>query len=219
MASQPLRFAEQDLPALDALEVEALALVVAADERPLRGLAGLVDWRLCGKLSRVLKSDFFRGETGDSLLLPAGGRLPVRRIFVFGCGSGTDPEAVRTELARAFSVLERAGVTSVAFGLPLADPQEAAAVARECAQAFGGQAVLVVKDARRASGAEPVPSQVSAERPAERPTRAVPGPSKPAIYKGPRSMPPPKKPGDPIPPNPTPGADRPPHPTRRKGGR
>ena len=44
-----VELAELGLPALDALEVDAIAAFVGS-ERPLQGLAGFVDWRLCGAL-------------------------------------------------------------------------------------------------------------------------------------------------------------------------
>jgi len=69
---------------------EALMLPFFADERPLRGAAGLCDWRLCGRLSRLLQAGRVRGAAGETTLYPpvvAGApRLPFARLVLFGLG-------------------------------------------------------------------------------------------------------------------------------------
>ena len=71
---------------------EALILPFFSDERPLRGAAGLCDWRLCGRISRMLLKKRVTGELGESVLYPpiVGGRLrlPFPRILLFGLGPG-----------------------------------------------------------------------------------------------------------------------------------
>ena len=57
---------------------ETLVLPFFADERPLRGAAGLCDWRLCGRLSRLLQSSRVAGKWGETTLYPPGKRLPFR---------------------------------------------------------------------------------------------------------------------------------------------
>jgi hypothetical protein len=56
-------FLASDLGKWDSLEQvpETLVLPFFADERPLRGAAGLCDWRLCGRLSRLLQSSSVAG--------------------------------------------------------------------------------------------------------------------------------------------------------------
>jgi hypothetical protein len=65
---------------------EALVLPFFADERPLRGAAGLCDWRLCGRLSRVLANGRVSGAWGETTLYPAGKKLPFQRLVLFGLG-------------------------------------------------------------------------------------------------------------------------------------
>lgn len=81
-----LRFAVPELAALDQIGTEILVASVARDERPPQGVAGLVDWRLSGRLSRLLKQGFFSGELGEVLLLPARPRLPFDKVVLFGLG-------------------------------------------------------------------------------------------------------------------------------------
>lgn len=64
-----------------------LGLVAAfSDERPLHGLAGLIDWRASGRLSAVARSGFCTSELGEQLLIPGDRRLPVERLVLVGLG-------------------------------------------------------------------------------------------------------------------------------------
>jgi hypothetical protein len=59
-------FLASDLGKWDQLEnaPETLVLPFFSDERPLRGAAGLCDWRLCGRLSRMLQAGRVAGQLG-----------------------------------------------------------------------------------------------------------------------------------------------------------
>lgn len=106
---------------LDGLQsYDSLCLFVAEDERPLKGAAGWVDWRMCGTLSRVLMNGFFVGAEADSLLVPTLGRFPVPRVFVIGLGPAKKlgPEALGRVLGKAAEVLQRAKAEAVALELP-----------------------------------------------------------------------------------------------------
>lgn len=71
---------------------ELLAVPVFADVRPLRGAAGLLDWRLNGWLSRCLRDERFQGAPGEKLLLP-GRRIPWRAVLAIGAGAAADAGA------------------------------------------------------------------------------------------------------------------------------
>ncbi len=52
---------------LDGIDgVDSLCLFVSEDERPLKGAAGYVDWRMCGALSQIVSNAFFTGARKDS---------------------------------------------------------------------------------------------------------------------------------------------------------
>lgn len=138
------------LESLDALtDVDALCLFVGEDERPLRGVAGFVDWRLCGRLSRVLIDRFFTGAEEDRLLFASEGRLPMSRIFALGVGrlGGLGPDGLGRVLASAAKVLSKAGVKSVAFEIPGAGAVDevvrAGALSRHFLPAFPGGRVAI----------------------------------------------------------------------------
>lgn len=84
---------------LDEAAPDALVLTFFSDERPLRGAAGLCDWRLCGRLSRMLKAGKLKGDLGEVTLYPPP-RLPFSRLVLFGLGpSGGFDEARAREAA------------------------------------------------------------------------------------------------------------------------
>lgn len=84
-----ISFLASDLGKWDQLESapEALVLPFFSDERPLRGAAGLCDWRLCGRLSRMLAAGRVHGKWGETTLYPPGKRLPFARLILVGLGS------------------------------------------------------------------------------------------------------------------------------------
>jgi hypothetical protein len=100
---------------------QALALGVFTDERPLRGAAGLADWRLAGRLSRLLKKERLAGRADEVMMLPpARGRLPFARIVVFGLGdqASFDERRFARAASRMREVLFRAGVHRYAVQPP-----------------------------------------------------------------------------------------------------
>src|SRR5215510_10836977 len=81
-----LRFVARDLRRLDEMSAEVALCGIYRDERPLSGLAGLLDWRLAGRLSRLAKQGFLLGEVGELLAVPVRPRLPFDKILVAGLG-------------------------------------------------------------------------------------------------------------------------------------
>lgn len=109
-----------DLSRWDESARDVLVLPVFKDDRPLRGAAGLADWRLCGRLSRLIKSSRATAEAGETLLFPPGRRLRFSRILWFGLGDarGYTDERFRRDLARILGVVTGAGVTDWALQAP-----------------------------------------------------------------------------------------------------
>jgi hypothetical protein len=130
MAMTRIEMADLGLPAIDALDGDALAVFVGP-ERPLQGLAGFADWRLCGLISRAIRDGSYGPEKGEALLLPSGGRIGVPRIFCFGL-----PEPVGGSVAfgahvrRLCQAMHKAGSTSWAGALPALAPDVEVPVGR-----------------------------------------------------------------------------------------
>src|SRR4051812_22559472 len=82
-----IRFVPLDLARIDTLRFEAAALTLFDDERPLRGAAGLCDWRLLGRITRHIARGRIDGHSGEISLLPARPRLPFDKLVLFGLGA------------------------------------------------------------------------------------------------------------------------------------
>ncbi|OJY29074.1 MAG: hypothetical protein BGO98_42530 [Myxococcales bacterium 68-20] len=115
-----LRFVPRALRHLDETSAEVVACCIYRDERPLSGLAGLLDWRLSGRLSRLAKQGFLLGEVGEVLAMPVRPRLPFDKLLVAGLGPrGAFSDATfRTVLERTMSALDGLHVKKAVVELP-----------------------------------------------------------------------------------------------------
>jgi hypothetical protein len=125
-----IEVAELGLAAIDALDVDALAVFVGP-ERPLQGFAGFADWRLCGAVSRAIRTGLFEGGNGEALLLPSGGRMAPGRVFCFGLAHvPLAPDAFLHAARTACEAMARAGSEAFAAALPPLAGGDAALAAR-----------------------------------------------------------------------------------------
>jgi len=114
-----LTFFPLTLDAIDQAAAESLCLFVTSDERPLTGLAGLVDWRLTARLSRLVRGGQLTGEAGEAVLTSPGPRLAFRKMFLFGIGpSDQTDDQLQGHVAEALRKLAHAGVREAALQLP-----------------------------------------------------------------------------------------------------
>ncbi len=109
-----------DLARWDETTHDCLVLAVFRDDRPLRGAAGLADWRLCGRLSRLLKSQRAPADAGEPIMLPPGRRLRFSRVMWFGLGDakGYSDDRLRKDLTWIAGVVKNAGVSDWAVQVP-----------------------------------------------------------------------------------------------------
>ena len=101
-----LAWAERDLRSLDRLAGEVVVCSAFDDDRPPRGVAGLVDWRLGGRLSRLMIESFLETSEGKMLLVPGRPRVPFEKIVIVGLGAREGFDEARYE--RALDVVLRA---------------------------------------------------------------------------------------------------------------
>jgi hypothetical protein len=125
---------------------------VGSDVRPLRGAAGLLDWRLNGRLSACLRDERFTGEPAERLLLPTK-RIPWRAVLALGVGAARDFDEARfrSVLDQAFAVIRGLGLSTMAAALPgretgRLEPDRAANLLRESAQDRPHVAALTLLD-------------------------------------------------------------------------
>src|SRR6185295_11900360 len=74
---------------------DLLAVGFYRDVRPLRGAAGLLDWRFDGRLSALIVAGALTGGLGEQLLMPSNRRLPWRLVLAVGLGASAEVDEAR----------------------------------------------------------------------------------------------------------------------------
>lgn len=111
-----VRILPGDCASLDRLPVEALAIYFYAERAQPRRVPGMIDWRLSGRLARLLKSGRFGGLPGEAMLMPTQGRLGTSRVFLYGLGlpKARVDDGMKVLFAPTLESLRGAGVERVA---------------------------------------------------------------------------------------------------------
>ncbi|PRQ09259.1 M17 family peptidase N-terminal domain-containing protein [Enhygromyxa salina] len=111
-----------DRPGADGERVRVdLGLVpVFSDERPLLGLAGLIDWRGSGRLSGLVRSGFCTAAAGEQVLVPCDRRLPIERLVLVGLGdrASFDEARARTVAEQLVKISTGLQARTVLIALP-----------------------------------------------------------------------------------------------------
>ena len=99
------------------LETGALIVGFFEDIRPLKGLAGELDWLLCSSLSSLIIKNKLCGALGELALLTSRGKVPASKIFMLGLGplGSVSPETLQKAAQSAAAAAVGAGVTSAAL--------------------------------------------------------------------------------------------------------
>ena len=113
-------FVSASLDSLDALQAEILVLPFFSEERPLRGAAGLVDWRLCGALSRKLMAGYLEGRFGEKALIASPGKIRSKGLLLVGLGRSDafDIETAGRGCAVIVEALTQGSFSTAAIALP-----------------------------------------------------------------------------------------------------
>jgi hypothetical protein len=114
-----IEVADLGLPAIDTLDVDALAIFVGP-ERPLQGFAGFADWRMCGAISRAIRGGVFGATPDEALLIPSAGRIAPGRIFCFALPPAVPlaPDAFLHASRQACEAMAKAGSETFATAFP-----------------------------------------------------------------------------------------------------
>ncbi len=115
-----IEWIERDLRALDAAAGEILVAALHSDERPPGGVISLIDWRMCGRISRHCIGGFLSGVVGERFLLPGRPRISFDKLLLVGMGAraATDESAVRDALTAMVDALAGLGARRAAIDLP-----------------------------------------------------------------------------------------------------
>ena len=113
-------FVAASMESLDELQTELMVLPFFADERPLTGAAGLLDWRLCGALSRKLMAGYLSGNFGEKGMLASPPKLKADALLLVGMGSSAefDARVAKNACALISDTLCQASISTAALVLP-----------------------------------------------------------------------------------------------------
>lgn len=115
-----LLFVSPTLAELDTLESEVLACALWEDVRPAQGVAGLCDWRLGGRISRLLRTGELAGRMGEVMIVPGRPRLSFDKIVLFGAGprDAFDEGRYREVLDHMLATIDGLGTRVAVVQLP-----------------------------------------------------------------------------------------------------
>jgi hypothetical protein len=105
---------------LERMQADLVVVGIFSDDRPLRGGAARVDWRLCGRISALLESGVLTGDRSEAVLMPSPGSLRAPRILLLGLGErrsfriASAQEVMRDAAARCLDLtLERLAIAPI----------------------------------------------------------------------------------------------------------
>lgn len=115
-----VRFVLPELERLDAIRCDALVISFFSDEVPTRGVFGLVDWRLCGLISRMAVQRRIDGSWLETVLLPAYPRLSMDKVVLVGLGESESfhQQMLEPATGHILRTLSRAAARTSAIVLP-----------------------------------------------------------------------------------------------------
>lgn len=106
-------------------QIPALVATLHQNERPLNGLAGLLDWRFQGAISNAIRAGAIEGKAGECVYFPVVRNGALFHLILIGAGSSEShgrrsrlPESSWKILQRNLASLRlsRVGVSKADFG-------------------------------------------------------------------------------------------------------
>jgi hypothetical protein len=105
---------------VDVQECDVLVTGFFKDERPLKGSSGWIDWRLNGRVSRLLMEKKLTGDWKEVTLIPTQRRVIPRLTLLLGLGEVKEYNTLRLrELSpHLLEILKKLEVINVCLSLP-----------------------------------------------------------------------------------------------------
>ncbi len=146
-------YLEISATAPERVRADLLAVAVFSDERPLRGAAGRADWRLCGRLSRLVAEGRLSGQPGEAVLAASFGGLAAPLVLVLGVGPRSAFDASGLQAFAGESVRRALALRVPILALPMPDEtaEGAGLGEREERLLFGAADALATRPASQPS--------------------------------------------------------------------
>lgn len=108
---------------VDLQECDFLVCGFFSDERPLRGSTGLVDWRLNGRVSKLLRERKITGEWKEVTLIPTQKRILPKLFLLFGFGNLRQYSYLRVREISMYilNILNKLNALNICLSLPYSD--------------------------------------------------------------------------------------------------
>ncbi len=104
-------------------ELNSLCLTFYENERPLKALAGIIDWKFQGVFSYFLKAGLITGKQGECVYIPAWKQARLYHFVLLGCGKSNTSAARKPVSLAALEVLKKnlLGLKVQPFGISCSD--------------------------------------------------------------------------------------------------
>ncbi len=104
---------------IDKVETEIIVMTCYQDDVPLRGWLGLLDWRINGRLSHIIKDQNYTGAPRELLLMPGEHRFEADQVLILGLGAKNEfsLEYVEQVIKYFVEVIEKKRSERVCFSL------------------------------------------------------------------------------------------------------
>jgi hypothetical protein len=138
---------ELDSEPVERVRADLLVAPHFEGDRPLRGAASRVDWRLCGHLSEMLARGAFQGAADEVVLVPTGARLRAPRALLLGLGprEGFSQKTLRASVRVAVGRAALLRTATVALALPAEADSGLPAERAAAAALFGAGEALAAR--------------------------------------------------------------------------
>ena len=99
---------------------KCLVLGFFSDEKPPRGICGLMDWRLNGMISQEIKQAHITGEFKEKVAIPYPDRVNSDLLLLFGVGDVGDLsyDRIYTAAYEMVATVDKMKIRDFAFDLP-----------------------------------------------------------------------------------------------------
>lgn len=102
------------------IDADIIALTFFEDERPLRGHAGKLDWRMNGAISRLILDGTATGKEGETIVISTDNRIRSPWLLLFGLGESRffEPGKFQRFLESFIKTFSKLNLSRIAVTIP-----------------------------------------------------------------------------------------------------